>query len=348
MAEGAVNIQVDLSKSWVPEAQRTTVTEDIKRRVAALPEVAVVGVSDEVPILSSNTTEIEVPGLEGPDGGSSLMVSTYRVDDGYLEAMGIPVYTGRGISEADTREAGNVVLVNRAGAGRLWPDQTALGRDLRIDDSEYRVVGVVGDTKVTWLSDPPETTIYLPLDPSSASAVHLVVRSETASPPGLIASIRRQVAAVGPDLLILEAQSFEDRVAINVFPFRLAAIYLGIFGVAALILAAIGLYGVVSLSVAQRTREMGIRISIGADPARVVGMVLGKSLLPVAIGGMVGLALALALATLIRGFLFGVQPADPATLGAVPAVLGLVALVAAFLPARKAGRVDPMETLRTE
>jgi ABC-type antimicrobial peptide transport system permease subunit len=208
-------------------------------------------------------------------------------------------------------------------------------------------VGVVGDVKVQFLSDPPEATFYFSLDQLPASEVFLVARGR-GDTGDVVAGLRRALLELDSDMLILQAQSMEDRIGVNLYPMRLAAAYLGTFGMMALLLAAIGLYGVVSLSVSRRTREVGIRMSIGADAGGVVAMVLKGSLRSVAVGAAIGLVLAIGLAMLIQSFLFGVEALDPATLIAVPLLLGSVAVLAAFVPARRASRVDPVEALRTE
>lgn len=208
-------------------------------------------------------------------------------------------------------------------------------------------MGVVEDTKVEFLSDPPEAILYFSLAQWPSPGLYLVAHG-TGGTQEIVAGLRRAVLEVDSDILLLQVQALEDWVGVFLYPFRLATLYLGTFGLMALLLAAIGLYGVVSLSVSRRTREVGIRMSIGADAGRVVAMVLKGSLRSVAVGGTIGLCLAVGLARLIQSFLFGVEAADPVTIVVVPLLLGAVAGMAAFVPARRASRVDPVEALRTE
>jgi hypothetical protein len=261
--------------------------------------------------------------------------------------MGIPLVVGRDILESDRKETDPVVVVSQSAAQRFWPGERALGKEMVANQASYRVVGVVGDVTVKFLSDPPEPTCYFPLAQWPASELFFVARGSVGTGE-MVATLRQAIAEVAPDLQVLQVQTLEDRVGINLYPVRLAAVYLGTFGLMALILAAVGLYGVVSLSVSRRVREVGIRMSIGADAGNVVVMVLRDSLGPVFVGGAIGLGLATALANLIRSFLFGVQPVDPLTLVSVPLLLGSVAVVAAFVPARRASRMNPVEALRKE
>jgi len=346
-AAGAVSVQVDLRRSNIPASEWTEVTRGMKDRAGSQPGIQVLGVADIIPLLSRQTTTIVVPGVDLPEGREGFSVTRFRVDEGYLGAMGIPLLAGRGIQESDGEGAERVVLVNQTAARRYWPGESPLGKTINNYDESHRVVGVVGDVKVEWLSDPPEATVYFPLGQASSPELYLVARGSVGT-GDMMVSLRRALMELDPNLLILQVQSLEERIGVNLYPIRLAAIYLGTFGLMALILAAIGLYGVVSLSVSRRVREVGIRMSIGADAGRVVGMVLKGSLTSVAIGAAIGLALAMALARLIQSFLFGVEAADPVTLVAVPLVLGAVAALAAFIPARRASRVNPVEALRME
>jgi predicted permease len=347
--EGAVSLWVHLGRSSVPSAEWGAVKEEIARRAASAPGVRVLGVANALPLLDRNGEYVTIPGVEPPPGREHHWVTHYMVDDGYLDALGIPLLSGRGIQESDTEGTTRVVLVNQAAVRRYWPGESPIGKEILLASREdrYRVVGVVGDVKVEWFGDPFEPALYFSMAQRPTPNLFLVARG-SAGAENLLVSLRRAVTEVDPDLLIMQAQSLEDRVGVNLYPIRLGAIYLGVFGALALILAAIGLYGVVSLSVSRRIREVGIRMSVGADAGSVMSMVLRGSLRSVVIGGIIGLCLSIGLATLVRSFLFGVEPVDPVTLFAVPLLLGSVAVVAAFVPARRASRVDPVEALRAE
>ena len=344
---GVVSVQVDLAPTGLRGADLTGRIDELRRAVASVAGLETVGVADMLPIGNRQTVGMTIPGHDVPEGGRRPWASQYRIDEGYLDALRIPLLSGRGIESADRADAEPVILVNQAFVARFWPGESALGKELVANGTSYRVVGVVGNTKVEFLGDPPEPTIYFSLHQWPSPEFYFLARGAMGEQE-LANQVRGALQAGDPDLLVLQIQSMEERVGIFLYPFRLATAYLGTFGLLALLLAAIGLYGVVSLSVSRRTREVGIRMSIGADRGKVVGMVLRGSLRPVIIGALVGMALAVGLGRLIESFLFGVRPADPVTLLAVPLMLGSVAILAAYVPARRASRVDPVEALKTE
>jgi len=345
----SVSVWVDLEKSGVPPSDWERVTEELQARVRAQAGIRLMGTTDLLPLLSRNTDVFGIPGLDPPEGRDGYMMDVYAVDAGYVSVMGIPLLSGRGIEATDREGTPRVVLVSQEAARRFWPEESPLGKEIISSSTGngYQVVGVVGNVASNLLRDPPRPTVYFSLAQRPREEVYLVAegagtRQET------VAALRRAVWEVDPDLLIRHAQSLEERLGVNLYPARMAALFLGTFGLMALLLAAIGLYGVVSLSVSRRTREVGVRMSLGADAGRVVAMILGGSLGSVAVGGFIGLSLAILLARLIRGFLFGVEPADPTTLVSVPLILGAVAALAAYLPARRASRVNPVRALRSE
>jgi predicted permease len=346
-ADGVVSVQVDLSRGNLQESEWAGLAGQLRRGVGSQLGIQALAAAASIPLLNRNTVSVTTPGMNSAEEARGQSVTRYRVDEEYLEAMGIPLISGRGIEATDREGSQAVVLVSQAAVRRFWPDESPLGQEIVARGQSYRVVGVVGDVKVQFLGDPPEPTVYFSLYQWPASEVFFVARASGETGP-MVAGMRRALLEIDPDMLVLQAQSMKDRIGVNLYPIRLAAAYLGTFGLMALLLAAIGLYGVVSLSVSRRTREVGIRMSIGADAGRVVAMVLKGSLRSVAVGAGIGLVLAIGLAKLIQSFLFGVEAADPATLIAVPLMLGTVAGLAAFLPARRASQVDPVEALRTE
>jgi predicted permease len=263
--------------------------------------------------------------------------------------MDVRLLAGRGFTASDGSNAPRVALVNQTAARTYWPDGDPVGQEIFLDGSDpgYQIVGVAANTKIESLTEPPKPLVYLALAQRGWNELYLAARGGS-DPSQLAGILRRTVREVDPRILVMEAKSLEDMVGVQLFPFRMAAILLGLFGLLALGLASMGLYGVVSFAAARRTREVGIRMSLGARRGAVVRMVLGHILTVVAAGGLVGLALAFGLAQLIRSFLFGVGPTDPVTLLGVPVLLGAVAAVAAVIPAVRASRVDPVEALRRE
>jgi predicted permease len=271
------------------------------------------------------------------------------VSASYFDVMGIPIVSGRALSESDREGAEPVVVVSETAARRLWPGENPLGREIRRHGMEdgYRVVGVAGDTKVWNLGEEYRSYLYFSREQYPINSVQLVARG-TVPDPQIVTQLRRLVEEVDPRLVLMEAKTMPQHLSFALFPPRMAALLLGVFGGLALILATTGLYGAVAFSVSRRTREMGIRLSLGADGTKVVAMVLRGALGLVAVGVVIGLVLSLGLAQAVRGFLYGIGATDPVTFLGVPAVLMGVALVASLVPARRASRVDPVKALKSE
>ena len=345
----AGTVWVDLVRSGVPPSDWSNTIEELKIRARTQVGIRVLGAADALPLLGRNTARFAVSGVTPPEGQSGHSVTVFRVDEGFREAMGIPLRSGRWIQGMDRPGAQDVVVVSEAAARRFWADRSPVGQEIRSsrDDRSYRVVGVVGDVKVDRLSDRPERVFYFSLAQQTVSRVWMVATGDR-SPSELVGDLRQAVREVSPDLLIMQTQTMEERIGVNLYPARMAALLLGAFGLVALTLAAIGLYGIVSLAVSRRIREVGIRMSLGANAGQVMSMVVMGSMGSVVLGGLAGLGLAYGLARLIRGLLFGVAPADPLTLLTVPLLLGAVATVATFIPARRASRVDPVRALNSE
>ncbi len=211
-----------------------------------------------------------------------------------------------------------------------------------------RIVGVVKDTKVERLREPAKPLFYFPIAQSPDSDIVLVARSPAAPEEITVMLKKESIREVSPSLMIMDAKTMEENVGVILLPGRIAAFLLGVFGLLALTLASIGLYGVVSFSATRRTREMGIRISLGADARTLIAMILRSAMAVVGIGGIVGLATAFGLAQLVRHVLYGVGPLDLATILGVPFVLSCVAAGAALIPALRASQVDPVKALKYE
>jgi predicted permease len=339
---------MDLSLSSLPRDEWRAQIEELVRRAQALPGIESVSASDHIPLFLGNSfSTYRIPGVQPPPEQEGHRVVRERVDHAFFETMGIPLVAGRGITEEDRAESPRVVVVNEAAAHRFWPGENPVGREVyRVGSEEaYQVVGVTGDTKIETLGEPPTPLFYFPLAQGLSSDFILVARGQ--QPPAQIAAmLRRMAREVNPQLMVMEAKTMEEHIGVMLFPARMAALLLGFFGAVALVLATIGLYGVVSFAVSRRTREVGIRMSLGADQSAVIRMVLRGALGVVIVGGLVGLAIAIGLAQVIRQFLFGIGPGDPVTLIGVPILLFGVAALAAYLPGRRASQVNPVEALR--
>jgi predicted permease len=263
--------------------------------------------------------------------------------------MGVRLLRGRDFSEHDDEKAPRVAIVNDTFARGFWPGEDPIGKRFRLGSSLsplLEVVGVVEDGKYASLAESPQPYVCRPVDQAYAGATSLIIRT---APDALVplASLRQEVQNLDP-AMPLSARLMTDKMALPLLPPRVAAVVLGGFGLVALALAAIGIYGVMSCAVAARTREIGIRIALGADAGNVLGHTLRQGMALALAGAAIGAAAALWLARLMRSLLFGVSPSDPSIYLGVAALLLLAALAACYFPARRATQVDPLIALRCE
>jgi predicted permease len=265
----------------------------------------------------------------------------------YFQAMRIPLVHGRDFEERDQEGAPGVVIINESMARRYWPKSNALGSRLKLAKDWLEIVGISKDVKNRSLSEAPQPFFYLPLLQDYRSNMILVARTAV-DPEKMFPSVRAAVAALDPEIPLFDTKTLEDHVGISLFLQRMAATLLSIFGLLALSLSALGLYGVMAYTVAQRTRELGIRLSVGAQQSDILRLILGQGLMLTVIGMIGGLVTALAVTRLSAGLLYGVSAADPMTFTVAALLLLAVALAAGYFPARRATKVDPMIALRME
>jgi putative ABC transport system permease protein len=263
--------------------------------------------------------------------------------------MGIPVLRGRGLAAEDNMEAPMVAVVNETLANRLWPGEDPLGREIWLDlhDGTRQVVGVVADVPPLNPDASPRPEMYWPQAQYTRPFSYFVIRTE-GDPSTIQGLIADRIHAVDPDIQVGRVMDYDGLVSQRLVQPKFNMLLISIFSAVALVLAGIGIYGVVSRSVASRTREIGIRIALGAKRARVVKEVVSQSAGMVGVGVLLGLGLALILSRFIRGFLHGVVPTDPLTYSSVALGLFAVAILASLVPALTASRVDPMDSLREE
>ncbi|NJD19761.1 MAG: ABC transporter permease [Gemmatimonadetes bacterium] len=315
--------------------------------VAALPGVRAVGLSDWVPMgLSGSDRGVDIPGYEFTEG-ELQSISYARVSEGYLEAMGVGLLEGRTFTRTDDATAPPVVIVNKRFADRFWPGESALGKVVATAGKDRTVIGVVETGKVRSLGEPPTEMMYLPQRELFATGVSVVARAAS-DPQAVLRSIREIVRSTDPDMPVFDVRTMEEHMGIALLPARLGGSVLGLFGLLGLVLATVGIYGVMAYSVAQRTRELGIRIALGSDRAAVVRLVLREGMRLAAMGVVIGLAVAVGATRLVGGLLYGVRPLDPVAFSVVPLTLVTVAAAAVYLPARRAAGVDPIRALKTE
>jgi predicted permease len=342
-ADGVTVGTINLEPHRIGEEEGRVLQEELLRRVRALPGVTAASLA-RVVLLTGSSHSNDVSTV-APD--SVRLTSSYNiVDTAYLGMMGIDVVAGRGFGPGDTRGAPPVVIINEVLARRLWPGRNPLGMRLR-RGQEYEVVGIARDGRYVDLGEERREFMFFSAAQHYAPVMTLHVRTRAAD-PRLIESIREELRTVHPDVALEFAMPLPRLIGFSLLPLRLAAGLLGAFGVLGLVLAAAGVYGVMSYQVAQRTREFGIRIALGARAADVARLVLHGGVV-LSIGGAVaGTAMAVAVTRLLRGMLFGLSPLDPVTFAAVGAALAAVAVLASWVPARRALRVDPTVSLRTE
>jgi putative ABC transport system permease protein len=275
------------------------------------------------------------------------------VDDAYFKTLGVPLVAGRFFGPGDTLDRPAVVIINETLARRYFPLVNPVGRRLRDggperpDNPWMEIVGVVGDVKYSGLDAAPEPAFYLDFRQSPQTRRFVVLRAAS-DPRALMTSIRSAIAAIDKDLPIGRVWTMDELIAASVAAPRFRTALVSVFAVVGLLLAAIGIYGVMAYAVAERTHELGLRVALGATSLDVIRLVLVEALALAAAGLAIGLLAAFAATRLITTLLFGVAPTDPATFGSIAAVLVGTALVASYVPARRAMRVDPMAALRCE
>jgi putative ABC transport system permease protein len=297
--------------------------------------------------------DFTVEGQPEPAPGTQAFIATKAVIGGdYFRAIGIPLLRGRYFDRQDSESAPHVVIVSQSLARHFWPLEEAIGKRLKpgfSNDAWCTVVGVVGDTKQYSLGETPSPSMYLPYaqapDPFLMQDITLVVRTG-ADPLSLVTAARRAVRTVDPDLPVFDVASMEQLVYRSVSAPRFNTALLGVFAALALVLAAVGIYGVMSYAVAQRTHEIGVRVALGARAGDILRQVVRQGMLPAVVGIAIGTAGAWAVTRFLSSLLFGVRPTDPMTFILVPLLLAAVAVVACLLPARRATKVDPVVALR--
>jgi putative ABC transport system permease protein len=325
--------------------------DQVLERVQALPGVQSAGIVSQLPLggnLDMYGVHVEGKSLANPEEDPSA--DRYSVTPGYLRAMHIPLLGGREFDERDVRTSPMVALVNESMARQFWPGEDPIGKRFRMGDTKgpwKTVVGVVGDVLHKGLDAPHSIQVYLPNTQFTDSMVVLVVRTSN-DPRSLAAAVRSAIAVLDPQVPISEVATMDEVVSASVANQRFGALLFLLFGAIALVLTAVGIYGVISYGVTQRTHEIGIRLALGAGRREVLSMVVSEALEPALLGAALGLSAAFGLTRLLTRLLYNVKPSDPLVFAGVLLLLIGVALLASYIPARRATRVDPIVALRYE
>jgi putative ABC transport system permease protein len=319
----------------------------LRDKLTSMPNVKAVGYAAIVPLgLNESDSYVEVPGYT-PAKNENMSLQVNWVTPGYFEAMGIRMKEGRGFTDRDDSASVRVMVVNEEMARKYWGGASPIGRTVKYGGKEHTVIGVVPTGKYQRLGEPPTPFYYLAQAQHWREGMSIVIRT-TGDPQQVAPVLRSAAAAFDETLPVSDIRTMTKHLGIALLPARLAAAALGVFGLLGLVLASIGMYGVIAYTVSQRRREIGIRMAIGAAGGDVVGMIMRQGLTLVIVGAAIGIGGALAASRLLRGILYSPSVIDPLTFVGVPLLLTAVAALASWLPARRASGVDPLEALRRE
>jgi predicted permease len=319
-------------------------------RVRTLPGVEAATWSENRPLVGGGFSRSVFPeGAEIQPGQRGIIVQVNGTWTGYFATFGIPIVQGRDFTDADRDPNAGVVIINESAAKRFWPGRDAIGKRFKFygDEKFTQVVGVAKDGKYNFIGEDPQPYAYYPAQQTYAPAMTLVART-SGDPRAALPAMQQEIRKMEATLPVLNPQTMTDVIDASLWAPRMGAMLLGLFGVLALTLATVGIYGVMSYSVTRRTREIGIRMALGAKGGDVLGMVLGEGMVLTCTGMVLGIGAAVAVTRLVAKLLFGVSPTDLPTFAGISLLLGVVALVANYLPARRATAVDPLVTLKYE
>jgi predicted permease len=355
-ADDVITMQVSLpSGTYTDNAKITDLWTRFEGRLEQIPGVKSAAlVSGLPPLRAPNMNDTDIEGFVFKEGGPIQNVDFYQaVSKDYFATMGIRLMEGRLFDDRDVQGAPDAVIINKTMAMTFWPHQDPIGRRVRPGKDWCTIIGVVDDVKNAGLDRPAGTELYLPYRQTAAvnegiSSMYVVLRPKGGDPRALAGAVREQLNELDPSLPIADVRLMEDVLSRAQARPRFLTLLLSLFSAVALAIATVGIYGVVSYSVARRTKEFGLRMVLGAQSGDVLGLVMKQGAGMIAIGVAFGLVLALFFTRLMASLLFGVAPTDVATYASVTAVLFGVALAACYIPARRATRVDPIQTLRYE
>lgn len=352
-SENLLTMRVFLSPAQFPQydPKAAVVLHQMLEQIRAIPGVRSAGLGITVPTTGGPATDFEIQGRSAFPPNMAPVADIGVVDPGYFRATGIPLVAGREFAENDNQQSVRVMIINQTMAKEFWPNESPIGKRVTMKNwgppLTGQVVGIVGDVKTSGIAADTYPMIYWPYFQFPQNFNAFVVRTE-GDPARLIASIKERIWSVDRNLPISKIATMDQLISDSLARRRLYMILLTVFAAAALLLAAVGIYGVMSYSVSQRIHEMGIRIALGAQPNDVLALVMKRGLSVALLGMTIGFAAAYALTRLMSSLLFGVRATDPFAFGAVALALLIVALLACYIPARRATHVNPMTALRNE
>lgn len=353
-AQNVLTAAVNLENAGYTEERGKAFYENLIQGLEGTPGVVSATVVDIVPLALSDSGGIMYKEGDQPapnSRGPGIRVSNNRVSPGFFKTLGIALLQGRDFTYQDRANAANatrVGIVNQTLAGRLWPGENPIGKRLHSGNNELiEVVGVAADSKYQWIGEDPTAFMYRPIMQQYTSVGTVLVKT-TGDPLAAIPLLRTKVLTLDPNLPVYNVKTLEDAASISLWPVTIAASLAGILGMVALGLGAIGLYGVMSYLVRQRTREIGIRMALGANPSNVVQLMTRQGMTWTATGLVSGLIAALLLTRLMTGLLYGVGATDPIAFVAISVTLSATAFASCYVPARRASRIDPLAALREE
>jgi putative ABC transport system permease protein len=347
-ARNVLTAQTFLPPSSYPQsAQRIAFYQDALQHLRSIPGVESAAISTALPVLANHGTPARFEGQPEVDLGKLPIVLIEAISPDYPRAMGVPVMEGREFSGTDDAKAPLVVMVNQTVARRYWPNQDPIGKLVWIGRfAPAKVVGILGDIKNESVAKAAQPEIFLPYPQLPSATLYFSVRSSM-DERSLVSALRAQIAAINPSQPLNDIQSMDERLESSSAPTRSMMLLIGVFSATALILAVVGIYGVIAYSVAQRTQELGIRIALGASDADILKLVIGNGLKLACVGILIGIVASVGLTRLMASFLYKTSATDLLTFAGSAFVFALVAAVASYVPARRAMRINPTDALRS-
>jgi putative ABC transport system permease protein len=345
----AVNLTLSHSK-YGEDRQQAAFFQEALQRLQLLPGIQSAGATTGLPLtLNLSGSDFRIEGHPDPEAGKEMIINTRSVSPGYFHTLGIPLIKGRDFSDRDKSDAPKAAIINQDLARIYFPNEDPMGKRITFDDGQswISIVGMIGDVKQLGLDSSAKAEVYFPYLQVAAPSMSLVVRTAS-NPLNVAAAVKSQIQMIDMDLPIDNARTMQQLLAESASGRRFNMLLLTVFAVVALVLAIVGIYGVMSYTVTQRTHEIGIRVAIGAQPRDVFRMVIGQGMMLAMIGVAFGLVGAFALTRLMTTMLFGVEPTDPTTFVSIAVLLTGVALAACYIPGRRATKVDPLVALRDE